>query len=145
MADMMNQVVDWGKRTYSRRINTIIDPAKCFDGNFDHIVHARFVTCIDLDCDDLKVRAARQLLASRDGVLGKFLEVGEYDTLDPSFDKGEDGFSSETGCALFVFDQILIEAYTVRSQYRKLTPVIRATPPRLVPARGIVVELAMLL
>jgi hypothetical protein len=44
-----------------------------------------------------------------------------------------------------LFDQILIEASGVRSQHRKLTPVIRATPSRLVPARGIVLELAMLL
>jgi hypothetical protein len=81
-------------------MNTIINPAKCFDCNFDHIVHASFIACIDLDCDDSKIRAVRQLPASCDGLLGGFSEVGEYDTLDASFDKGEDGFSSETGCAL---------------------------------------------
>jgi hypothetical protein len=82
-------------------MNTTINLAKCIDCSFDHIVHARFIACIDLDRDDSKLRAVRQLPASCDGLLGGFSEVGEYDTLDASFDKGEDSFSSETGCALF--------------------------------------------
>jgi hypothetical protein len=115
MADMMNQVVYCGKRTYARCMNTIVNPAKCFDGNFDHFVHASFIACIDLDCDDSKPRAVRQLPASCDGLLGGFSEVGEYDTLDASFDKGEDGFSSETGCALFfVRSDPDLEAYSVQ-------------------------------